>query len=603
MMQSMRDNMKVIIWATAIIFLVGFGVLQLGGVLNPPNNAGPAGVIAKINGEPVRYEEFMSLYQSIMNQIRATRELREGEDSYIREQAWQQMVQTKLLGQEVRRRGIRVTPEEIKVAIRFSPPEFVVQAPGFQTDGKFDYRKYLAELDNPNSQVPWAEVETYVAGTLPTQKLQQEIVAAAKVSEADVRDKFQLINEKLKVHYLRFSADSFVIDTSRIGGADIETYYKSHPEEFTGPPEVKIQVAMVPRKPKDPDYALARERMLGIREQVLAQPDSFPKYARTYSEAGTSVQGGDAMDAAYSQLRPSFQAALKVIQPGQLTDVIREEGSVHLLRLDKRWMDPKTKQMMVHYHEIGFRVEPGAEAVRLQRKTVEALLADARKTGLAKAATRAGYATQEAPFFREGNSKNNVFERFPEVERWCFSAKVGSITHPIPTENGWYLYEIVERQPSGLRPLAQARVFVRERLLHSLQLARATDAAIQTRAALTPGANIREIAKRFHGIEDVATAVTRNGYIGSIGNESKIAGGLFATPAGTWSKPLTGDWSALVGFVVEHVRPTEEEYRKLAPEIRSTILDERRKTRFTEWMQAIRAKAKIEDYRENFFQA
>jgi len=603
MMQSMRDNMKVIIWATAIIFLVGFGVLQLGGVLNPPNNAGPAGVIAKINGEPVRYEEFMSLYQSIMNQIRATRELREGEDSYIREQAWQQMVQTKLLGQEVRRRGIRVTPEEIKVAIRFSPPEFVVQAPGFQTDGKFDYRKYLAELDNPNSQVPWAEVETYVAGTLPTQKLQQEIVAAAKVSEADVRDKFQLINEKLKVHYLRFSADSFVIDTSRIGGADIETYYKSHPEEFTGPPEVKIQVAMVPRRPKDPDYALARERMLGIREQVLAQPDSFPKYARTYSEAGTSVQGGDAMDAAYSQLRPSFQAALKVIQPGQLTDVIREEGSVHLLRLDKRWMDPKTKQMMVHYHEIGFRVEPGAEAVRLQRKTVEALLADARKTGLAKAATRAGYATQEAPFFREGNSKNNVFERFPEVERWCFSAKVGSITHPIPTENGWYLYEIVERQPSGLRPLAQARVFVRERLLHSLQLARATDAAIQTRAALTPGANIREIAKRFHGIEDVATAVTRNGYIGSIGNESKIAGGLFATPAGTWSKPLTGDWSALVGFVVEHVRPTEEEYRKLAPEIRSTILDERRKTRFTEWMQAIRAKAKIEDYRENFFQA
>ena len=603
MMQSMRDNMRVIICATAIVFLVGFGVLQLGGVLNPPNAAGPAGVIAKINGEPVRYEEFMGLYQNIMNQMRATREIREGEDSYIREQAWQQMVQTKLLGQEVRRRGIRATPEEIKIAIRFSPPEFVVRAPGFQTDGKFDYRKYLAELENPNSQVPWADIETYVAGTLPTQKLQQEIVAAAKVSEADVRDKFMLINEKLKVNYLHFAADSFTIDTSRIGGADIETYYKSHPEEFTGPPEVKLQVAMVPRRPKDPDFAQARERMLGIREQILSQPDSFPKYARTYSEAGTAVQGGDAMDAVYSQLRPSFQAALKVIQPGQLTDVIREERSVHLLRLDKRWMDPKTNQMMVHYHEIAFPVEPGAEAVRLQRKTVEALLADARKNGLAKAATRAGYATQEAPFFREGNSKNGVFERFPEVERWCFTAKVGSVTHPIPTENGWYLYEIVERQPSGLRPLAQARVFVRERLLHSLQLARATDAATQARAALTPGANIREIAKRFQGVEGVATAVTRNGYLGSLGTEAKIVGGLFATPAGTWSKPLTGNWGALVGFVLEHQRPTEEEYRKLAPEIRSTILNERRQTRFTEWMQAIRAKAKIEDYRENFFQA
>src|SRR5437867_6967694 len=58
MMQSMRDNMKVIIWVTAIVFLVGFGILQLGGVLNPPSGSGPAGVIAKINGEPIRYEDF-----------------------------------------------------------------------------------------------------------------------------------------------------------------------------------------------------------------------------------------------------------------------------------------------------------------------------------------------------------------------------------------------------------------------------------------------------------------------------------------------------------------------------------------------------------------
>jgi len=147
MMQSMRDNMKVIIWLTAIIFLVGFGVLQLGGVLNPPNAAGPAGVIAKINGEPIRYEEFMGMYQNIVNQYRQTHELKEGEDSYIREQAWENMVQSRLVGQEVRRRRIVATPEEIKIAIRYAPPQFVTAAPGFQTNGQFDYRKYLAELD------------------------------------------------------------------------------------------------------------------------------------------------------------------------------------------------------------------------------------------------------------------------------------------------------------------------------------------------------------------------------------------------------------------------------------------------------------------------
>src|SRR5258706_4798161 len=266
MMQSMRDNMKVIIWITAIVFLVGFGVLQLGGVLNPPNASGPAGVIAKVNGEPIRYEEFMGMYQNIVNQMRQSRELKEGEDSYIREQAWEQMLQSRLVSQEVRRRGIKVTPEEIKIAIRYAPPQFVTAAPGFQTDGKFDYRKYLAELDNPNSQVPWAQGEDYVAQTLPQEKLQQEIAATAKISEGDVRERFQLLNENLNIRYLFFPADSFPVDTTKIGGADIETYYRSHPEEFTGPPETKLQVSLVQRRPKDQDFRMARESMHGIRE-------------------------------------------------------------------------------------------------------------------------------------------------------------------------------------------------------------------------------------------------------------------------------------------------------------------------------------------------
>jgi hypothetical protein len=602
MMQSMRANMKVIIWITAIIFLVGFGVLQLGGVLNPPSASGPKGVIAKINGEPVRYEEFAGMYQNIVNQIRQTRELQQGEDSYIREQAWQELVQSRLVGQEVLRRRIHVTPEEIKIAIRFAPPQFVTEAPGFKTNGQFDYRKYLAELDNPNSQVPWAQVEAYVAQTLPQQKLQQEIVSAAKVSQADVRDRFMLINEKLKLRYIHFAADSFPVDTSRIGGADIETYYKSHPEEFTGPPEVRLQVSMVPRRPKEPDFAVAREKMAGIREQVAAEPDSFPRYARTYSEAGNNIQGGDVPDVQYAQIRPTFQAALKTLQPGQISEPIREERSMHLLRLDKKWTDAKSN-LMVHYHEIAFRVEPGAEAVRDARKSVDVLIAAARKGGLAKAALRAGLGTQDTPFFREGKSNNDVFRRFPEVETWAFEAKPGSISHPVPTENGWYVYEILERQPSGLRPLTQARVFARERLVHSLQMARATEAATQARAALAAGANDLEAARRFHGVTGIATSVTRNGFVGSLGAEPKIAGGLFGTPVGVWSKPLTGDWGALVGFVLEHERPAEDGFRLQEAEIRTTLLNEARQLVFGEWMKALRKKAKIEDYREDYFEA
>lgn len=602
MMQSMRNNMKVVIWLTAIAFLVGFGVLQLGGVLNPPKAGGPAGVIAKINGEAIRYEDFMRTYNNIVNQIRQTRELRQGEDSYIRQQAWQEMVQAKLLEQEVRRRGITATPEEIKSSIRFSPPQFVTQAPAFQTNGSFDYRKYVTELDNPNSAVPWAQLEEYVAQTLPQQKLQDVIVQSVKVSEADVRDRFLQSNEKLKVRYVYFPADSFAVDTSRIGGADIETYYKSHPEEFTGPAETKLQVALVARQPKDPDFAVVRERLQGIRDQIAAQPDSFMSFARAYSEILSAQSGGDAPDIEYLQIRPAFQAALKLVQPGQLSEIVREERSLHLFRIDKRWRDPVTQREKIHYHEIALRVEPGPETVAQVRKQVEEVLGETRREGLVKVATRRGLRTTETGYFAEGQSGNDIFQRFPEIETWAFSAKTGAVSRPVPTENGWYIYQILDRRAAGVRSLGQTRIFVREQLVRSLEIAKAKQTAEDAHAAIVGGMKDEDTAKKFHARSGTTSDVMRSGLFAPIGVEPKVVGALLAMPVGSWSAALEGTDGAFVCYVEEHTRPNEDEYRKQADQSRETLLNQLRQAHFSEWMQRLRKKAKIQDFRENYFE-
>jgi hypothetical protein len=134
-------------------------------------------------------------------------------------------------------------------------------------------------------------------------------------------------------------------------------------------------------------------------------------------------------------------------------------------------------------------------------------------------------------------------------------------------------------------------------------VARASEAATAAHAALAAGQSELEVVKRFHGVSGVANDVTRNGYLGSVGVEPKIVGGLFSTPVGTWSRPLTGEQTAVVGYVLEHSRPAEEGFRKIEGDIRSTLFNEARQARFTEWMKELRRKAKIVDYRENFFEA
>lgn len=607
MMQSLRDNMKIIIWITAIVFLVGFGVLQLGGVFgNDPmaKRSGPTGVIAEINGEAIRYEEFMSTVTQMTRQLEQSRPLQPGEDAYIREQAFQTVVRNKLLMQEARRRHLDATPEEIKMALRVAPPEFLIQAEGFKTNGQFDYRKYLAELDNPNSQVPWGQVEALVAEQLPIQKLQEEIVAAAKVSSGDIRERFLLQNEKLKIRGVQFPPDSFAIDTTRIGGADVESYYKAHPEQFTGPEEVKVAVMLIPRKPDATDFSTERERLRAVLDMARAQPDSFPSLARSYSEINSAGRGGDpGSEPFFDDLRPIFRRGLQNVQPGQISDILQEERSLHIFKVEKRSMDPIAKRERIKYREIAVRVEPGANAVRAVRELASKAEKDAKKGTMEAVATRLGVRTFTSEYFAYGQSGNDVLQRFPEIETWMFRSKAGDVSSAVPTENGYFIFQVVDHREAGVRPLNRVEAEAKAKLVRSLRMERAKEAANQARAALAQGATTAQVAAQLRGRVADAADVTRNGYLPSVGGrEPRVVGALFALPAGSWSPPLVGENGVYVGMVEAHTAPTEEEFRKQEGQVRDALLNERRQLLFVEWMQDLRRHAKIKDFREQYFE-
>lgn len=607
MMQSLRDNMKLIIWITAIVFLVGFGILQLGGVFGnqPGPQRGPTGVIAEINGEPIHLQEFNQLVTNMTQQLEQTRQLQPGEDSYIREQAWQTIVRNRLLLQEAKRRHLDATPDEIKMALRVAPPDFIVQSGAFKgANGQFDYKKYLAELNNPNSQVPWDQVEALVAENLPLQKLQEQVVASAKVSEGDVRDRFLLQNDRIKIHGIQFPADSFAIDTTRIGGADIESYYKSHPDEFTGPEDVKISVILVPRKPDASDFAGERERLRAVLDMARAQPDSFASLAKSHSDIQSAVRGGDpGTEPFFDEMRPIFRQGLRNVQPGQISDILQEERSLHIFKVEKRYMDPKTKREKIKYREIAVKVDPGSNAVRAARDIATKVEAEAKKSGEQATATRFGLRTYTSDYFSYGNSQNDVLARFPEVETWMFRSKPGAISAPVPTENGYFIFEVADHRAAGLRPLNTVEVEAKARLMHSLRLQRAKEAAEQARPALVGGASAAEVAAKFHGKVTDADGVTRNGYVPAVGDrEPKVIGVLFAMQPGTWSPPLVGQTGAFVEQLVEHKAPTEEDFQKQAPQVRESLLNERRQVAFVEWMQNLRRKASIKDYRDQYFE-
>ena len=142
MMRQMRDNTKWIMLVTAIAF-VGLMVFQWG--MDITGQGGMSvGEIGKVNGTSIMYDDFNQANQRLFDQVQnsqedpvTTQQIKDIEDA-----AWSEVVDQALISQELTRRGIIVTDDEIRSAARFSPPPEFQSSPAFQTDGVFDIQKY-----------------------------------------------------------------------------------------------------------------------------------------------------------------------------------------------------------------------------------------------------------------------------------------------------------------------------------------------------------------------------------------------------------------------------------------------------------------------------
>src|SRR5690606_7472615 len=123
MMRQMRENTKWIMLVTALAF-VALMVFEWG--MDMTGRSGPlsAGEIGRVNGESIMYEEWLAVYNNVYQQQQSALDgpITSAMRRQIEDAAWDQLVTQRLLQQELDRRGIRVSDEEIRDAARVSPP-------------------------------------------------------------------------------------------------------------------------------------------------------------------------------------------------------------------------------------------------------------------------------------------------------------------------------------------------------------------------------------------------------------------------------------------------------------------------------------------------
>ena len=114
---------------------------------------------------------------------------------------------------------------------------------------------------------------------------------------------------------------------------ELRAIYDAHPDRFRAPSLYEAAHILFPRQD---DMAALRERAETVLAELRAQPRRFADLARTHSACSSKDNDGLLGQLVQGDTVPEFEAALEVLDEGQISDPVETRFGLHLIRLDAR---------------------------------------------------------------------------------------------------------------------------------------------------------------------------------------------------------------------------------------------------------------------------
>jgi peptidyl-prolyl cis-trans isomerase C len=245
-------------------------------------------VLARVNGEPVKKEEFERMVRTI--ETRAGQPIPADRRDEILRGALDQLITYTLLSQESKKRGVTVDPAEIETKMGQLKSQFPNQE-AFEKALK--ERGMTAESLRKDAQLDLSV----------TKLMDAEVATLPGPSDAEAKD-----------------------------------FYDKNPDKFKEEEQVRASHILV-RVDEKADAATkqkARAKIDGVLKQVKAGGD-FAKLAQANSDDGSAAQGGDLNYFNKGAMVAEFDKVAFELKPGQVSEVVQTQFGYHIIKtVDKK---------------------------------------------------------------------------------------------------------------------------------------------------------------------------------------------------------------------------------------------------------------------------
>jgi peptidyl-prolyl cis-trans isomerase D len=606
-----------------ITLVPGFGSTDFFG------SNGPArGVVAKVAGTDITSQEVQRQARQMVQQqfprggAQASMLL-----PYFASQAAQQLIQRQALIAEAEHLGLRATDEDVRDELQHGR-----YAQVFFPDGNFiGQAQYEQLLQQHDLTVPMFESD--VKDEILIDKLRSLIAGSAMVSDAEIRQKFEKDNTKIKFDYAVLRKDDILkslhpsdlelkafydrnkatynnsipekrmikyvlIDTAKlqeqqqVSQQDLQKYYDQHRDEFRVPEQANVRQILIKTPLPGPDGKVDQKGIDDARkkaEDVLKQLKAGAKFedlAKKYSEDPSAKSGGSVGWIKRGGFPvPDVDKAAFSLPKGGTSDVINAGYAFVILRVDDK-QDAHLKTVA----EVKDQAEPVIKQQKAQQAAdaeASALLSQARTGGLDKAAGAKGMQAVTTDFISRTDSLPGIGAS-PQFTEAVFSAAEKSPPDEVQLAQGYAIYQLEAIKPPATPTFEE----IRSRVETEFKNERAGTLLTQKTQELSDRAkadhDLKKAAKELGATMKTSDFVKPDGQVPDIGSMAGPASAAFTLKPGDISGPIDSGNTGAVLSILDKQAPPDSEFASKKDQIRDTLVQNEQSELFGLFMANLR---------------
>jgi peptidyl-prolyl cis-trans isomerase D len=616
-------GMLLVICAAMVITLVPGGIGSSIGLGGPGQ-----GVVATVAGEPVTTLEVQREARQMLRQQFP----RGGEQAamllpYFAERAAQNLIGRKALVAEAERLGLRATDEEVRDELQHGR-----YAATFFPGGNFvGQQQYESILQNADLSVP--VFEQNVKFDILLDKLRGLATGGVLVPEAEVRKEFEKQNTKVKFEYAVLRKDDLlkqihpsdaelkafydrnkatynnsipekrkvryvVLETAKImaeasvSPQDLQGYYDQHREDYRVPEQVSVSHILIKTPLPGPDGKVdpkgveeARKKAEDVLKQLKAG-GNFGELAKKYSEdPGSGKNGGSLGFIGRGRTVPEFEKTAFSLPKGATSDLVQSSYGFHIIRVDdKQAAHLKTLDEVKDQIEGSIREQKAAQAASNQ---VNALLAQARGTGLDKAAAAKGLNLVNTDFVSRtdslpgiGNSAQFMSAVFGQAEK--------SPPEQVALSQGYAVFEVTAIKPPATPTFEEIRSRVETEFQNERVAALLTQKTQELADRAKAGHDLKKAAKEASATIKTSDFVQPDGQVPDIGSMGGSAAVAFTMKPGEISGPITNGNTGVVLSILDRQEPSPQDFAAKQDQLRDSLRQARQVEMFNLFVANLR---------------